>query len=111
MTTSTLTKPDMVKSLAQKTGMTQVKSAEVIDAVFELLFEFFENKGKSLRLGLLGTLKLVPRAARSIRNIHTGDKQDHPAHYTLKFTLAPEAKKMIRQVNGEPTVTDEDDDE
>lgn len=90
-----MNKPEQVKNLAQRLETTQVDAAFILDEVFNMVVECFENGEDSIRLGTLGTLKVVERAERRYQNIQTKETAIAPAHYTVTFTPSPSLKAMV----------------
>ncbi len=89
-----LTKTQIIKALAEKTGKTQKEIIEIIEAMTDLAYTETKKKGKFTLPGL-GILKLHKRKARMVRNPMTGEQFKAPAKTVVKFTVAKACKEAI----------------
>ena len=97
-----MTKADMI-SLVQKeveafrnAGRSHHASAEgIVDALSREIREALK-KGDSVKFYGLGTLRVIPRAARTGRNPRTGETVAIPAKRAVKFTAGTELKKALQ---------------
>ena len=90
-----MNKPELVKEFASRLETTQVAAAEILDVLYGILEDFFAEGGDTFRLGNLGTLKVKQRAARNIRNIHTKEMVEAPAHLTVTFSPSPSLRTAL----------------
>ena len=65
-----MTKADMIKALADKTGMTKADSQRAFDGVFEILKGEL-GKGERVAVAGFGTFRVSKRAARMGKNPRT----------------------------------------
>lgn len=66
---------------------------EVIDAAIEVVAERLAH-GEDVTLRGLGTLKVVTRAPKSVRNINTGEQFTMPATRRVKFIPGKDLKNI-----------------
>ena len=76
---------ELVRVLAEKTGLTKAKAKEVLDAHAELLVSELQASG-SVQLAGIGKLKLGDRPERQGRNPSTGEAITIKASKTVKFS-------------------------
>jgi DNA-binding protein HU-beta len=84
-----MTKSEIIGTLAEKTGLQKKQVAQFFDELAALAYREAPN---GFTLPGLGKLVLVERAARMGRNPKTGEPIQIAAKRTLKFRLAKEAK-------------------
>ena len=68
-----MTKADIVRLIAQGTGLTKTDTAAVVDSFIEAVIEALEN-GEHIEIRGFGTFKVVTRAPRTGRNPRTGSE-------------------------------------
>jgi len=93
-----MTKAELVTKLAKKTGLTQAKAAEAVDAIFNptkglLVAEL--AAGKKVTLPGFGTFFLRKRAARNGRNPATGKPITIPARNYPGFKVGKTLKEKV----------------
>lgn len=72
MKKGSVTRRELVLSLAEKLGFTQRRSAEVVDAVFRIMKDTMAS-GESIKLVQFGTLFVRDKSPRRGRNPRTGE--------------------------------------
>jgi DNA-binding protein HU-beta len=87
-----MTKSEIIGTLAEKTGLTRKQVGEFFDHLAQLAYHEAPN---GFTLPGLGKLVLAERAARMGRNPKTGEPIQIPAKKSLKFRFAKEAKDAI----------------
>ncbi len=87
-----MSKSELSKTLAEKTGITKKQSDLYLDELANLAYHEAKN---SFTLPGLGKLVLVDRAARMGRNPKTGEAIQIPAKTVLKFRIAKAAKESV----------------
>ncbi len=87
-----MTKSQIMKALAEKTGMTK---KNVVCVVEELVCLAYKQAKNSFTIPGLGKLVLVNRKARMGRNPATGEPIKIPAKRVLRFRVAKAAKDAI----------------
>lgn len=78
---------DLVKVVANETGMTQVKAKEVLEVICETI-QSITNGGDDVRIRGFGNFKVKNYAAKTCRNPQTGDAVIVPAKDKLTFKAA-----------------------
>ena len=68
-----MTKADIVRQIAQVTGLTKTDTAAVVDGFIEAIIEALE-RGDHIEIRGFGTFKAVVRAPRTGRNPRTGSE-------------------------------------
>lgn len=79
-----MNKADLVNSVAQKTGLTKIKSNEVINAITSSISESLSNGDKVTLVGF-GTFTTSQRNARKGRNPKTGEVINISAKTVSRF--------------------------
>ncbi len=93
-TDKSLTKAQLVTTLADATGLTKKDVSAVLANLTELAYAQ-ASAASGFTLPGLGKLKLVKRKARMGRNPATGETIKIPAKKVVKFTVAKAAKDAI----------------
>jgi len=79
-----MNKTDLVNVVAEKTGLTKVKSSKVVDSIVESISSAL-TKGEKVSLIGFGTFETVTRKARKGRNPKTGEDLNIPEKRAAKF--------------------------
>lgn len=93
-----MNKSEMAKSLANKSGLTQAMSAEVLEMIFNPVFGIIADRlqaGDKVSIGGFGTFEARQRAARSGRNPRTGESITIAAKNYPAFKAAKSLKDRI----------------
>lgn len=91
-----MTKTDLVKAIAGKSGKT-IKDTDIfLNAFIDVTSE---NLGKGLDVSIIGfgTFSVAERAARQARNFQTGEMMNIPASKTVKFKVGKTLKECLTQ--------------
>ncbi len=92
------TKKQLAARLAEQTGMSQVKAAEMIDAVVSSIKETLDA-GEEVILRGFGQFKAVKSAQRSGRNLRTGERVAIPSKVRIKFKAYMDEKIVDSEEN------------
>jgi len=84
-------KSELIKQLAEKTGISQKKVNEVVKALTEAIKENVK-KGERIALPDFGVFKSVERKERKIRHVQTGQMVNVPARKAIKFVPSKKLK-------------------
>ncbi len=79
-----MTMREMVKSIAEKTALTQVQTAEVVDLALESIAATLLEEGR-MELRNFGIFSVKHRKARKARDPRTGETMHVPARFTAVF--------------------------
>lgn len=92
---ATLTKTNLIATLARKNRRSQTYYAETLG---EILDECSTQlaAGNSIRLTGFGTLRVQTKAARTQRHIKTGEQITIPAHKSVHFKIGEVLKASIQ---------------
>jgi nucleoid DNA-binding protein len=105
-----VTKKEIVKTISEEMGLTQLKTKEIVqktfNAIIETLVEDTEAKLHAGENGTLGRIELrnfgvfevKQRAARKARNPRTGERVDVPEKFVVTFKPGKEMEEKVRQL-------------
>ena len=79
-----MTKKEIVKAIADKIGLTQVETKEVVQSTFDSIFEAIATQGR-IELRNFGVFEVKQRAPRKARNPRTGEEVQVPAKKVVIF--------------------------
>ena len=87
-------KNELVKKVAQKTGLTKKDVNEVVNATIKTMKEAFKNNEKINFMGF-GSFETVIRAPRKARSPRTGKIIKVPKTKTVKFKISRKLKEFL----------------
>lgn len=87
-----MTKSQIIKTLAEKVGLTNKQAKLAIEALVEMAYQGAKD---GFTIPGLGKLVKVQRKARIGRNPKTGEQIQIPAKTVLKFRIAKAAKDAV----------------
>ena len=79
-----MTKKEIVKQIADKVGLTQVETKEVVQSTFDAIIDAIASKGR-IELRNFGVFEVKQRAARKARNPRTGEPVEVPPKKVVVF--------------------------
>lgn len=80
-----LSKEEFVSALASQREVTKVEAKELLSDVFSVVDSAIIDELKDVKLGDIGTLKVVEVPERNHKNPKTGEVIVKPKHYAVKF--------------------------
>ncbi|MEC9095783.1 MAG: HU family DNA-binding protein [Planctomycetota bacterium] len=92
------TKKDIVKTIAEETGLTQQSAKELVQRTLDSIVQMLADHGR-IELRNFGVFECKERKARVGRNPKTGDPVDVPAKFVVTFKPGKEMDKRIRETN------------
>lgn len=92
-----MTKKEIVKTISEEIGLTQLKTKEIVQKTFDAIVEALVSEGR-IELRNFGVFEVKPRAARKARNPRTGDKVLVPAKNVVTFKPGKEMEERVRQM-------------
>jgi DNA-binding protein HU-beta len=95
--TSNMSRNELVKTIAAKSGLTEAKADSFLNAFIETVTEELQNGGSVSLVGF-GSFKVVNRPARDARNPRTGEKIRIPARKAPVFRAGKDLKEAVKQV-------------
>jgi len=94
-----VTKKEIVKTISEEIGLTQLKTKEIVQKTFDAIVEtLITDENHRIELRNFGVFEVKKRAARKARNPRTGDKVDVPAKYVVTFKPGKEMEEKVRQL-------------
>ncbi|MCL2744973.1 MAG: integration host factor subunit beta [Planctomycetaceae bacterium] len=79
-----MTKKDMVRSIADKLDMPQLRTKEIVQETFDAIIETLLEE-KRIELRNFGVFEVKKRAARKARNPRTGEPVEVKERYVVTF--------------------------
>ena len=92
-----MTKKEIVKTISEEIGLTQLKTKEIVQKTFDAIVETLVDEGR-IELRNFGVFEVKKRAARKARNPRTGDKVFVPAKFVVTFKPGKEMEERVRQM-------------
>ena len=107
-----MTKKEIVKTISEEIGLTQLKTKEIVQKTFDAIVEALVEE-RRIELRNFGVFEVKKRAARKARNPRTGTRVDVPTKFVVTFKPGKEMEEKVRLLeereaaregsNGEPT--------
>ncbi|MBT4609183.1 MAG: integration host factor subunit beta [Gemmatimonadetes bacterium] len=101
-----MTKADIVRMIAQSTGLTKTDTSAVVDGFIEAVIEALQE-GEHIEIRGFGTFKSVSRAPRTGRNPRTGSEVKISRRRAPVFKPSKDLRARDED-NGTPTGADKD---
>ena len=92
-----MTKKEIVKTISEEIGLTQLKTKEIVQKTFDAIVETLVEDGR-IELRNFGVFEVKKRAARKARNPRTGDKVFVPEKFVVTFKPGKEMEERVRQM-------------
>ena len=92
-----MTKKEIVKTISEEIGMTQLKTKEIVQKTFDAIVETLVEE-RRIELRNFGVFEVKKRAARKARNPRTGDKVFVPEKYVVTFKPGKEMEERVREL-------------
>jgi nucleoid DNA-binding protein len=92
-----VTKKEIVKTISEEIGMTQLKTKEIVQKTFDAIVETLVEEGR-IELRNFGVFEVKKRAARKARNPRTGDKVHVPEKFVVTFKPGKEMEERVRKL-------------
>ena len=92
-----MTKKEIVKTISEEIGMTQLKTKEIVQKTFDAIVETLDEDGR-IELRNFGVFEVKKRAARKARNPRTGQRVDVPQKFVVTFKPGKEMEEKVRQL-------------
>ena len=90
-----MTKKEIVKTISEEIGLTQLKTKEIVQKTFDAIVETLVEEGR-IELRNFGVFEVKKRAARKARNPRTGQRVDVPEKYVVTFKPGKEMEERVR---------------
>jgi nucleoid DNA-binding protein len=113
-----VTKKEIVKQIADRIGLTQLKTKDIVQQTFDAIVETLIEE-RRIELRNFGVFEVKERKARKARNPRTGEKVDVPPKFVVTFKPGKEMEERVRKLEAgirphtpppSPSTPSEDDD-
>ena len=95
-----MTKKEIVKSISDEIGLTQLKTKEIVQKTFDAIIETLWADHR-IELRNFGVFEVKKRAARKARNPRTGERVDVAEKWVVTFKPGKEMEERVRQLEQE----------
>src|ERR1700689_1657860 len=92
-----VTKKEIVKSISEEIGLTQLKTKEIVQKTFDAIVETLVEE-RRIELRNFGVFEVKQRAARKARNPRTGAKVNVPEKFVVTFKPGKEMEERVREL-------------
>src|SRR5829696_7546574 len=92
-----MTKKEIVKTISEEIGLTQLKTKEIVQKTFDAIVETLVEDGR-IELRNFGVFEVKQRAARKARNPRTGQRVDVPEKFVVTFKPGKEMEEKVREL-------------
>ena len=96
-----MTKKEIVKTISEEIGLTQLKTKEIVQKTFDAIVETLVEE-RRIELRNFGVFEVKERAARKARNPRTGQRVDVPEKFVVTFKPGKEMEEKVRQLERPP---------
>jgi len=92
-----VTKKEIVKTISDEIGLTQLKTKEIVQKTFDAIVETLVED-RRIELRNFGVFEVKKRAARKARNPRTGEKVAVPEKFVVTFKPGKEMEARVREL-------------
>lgn len=92
-----MTKKEIVKTISEEIGLTQLKTKEIVQKTFDAIVETLVEE-RRIELRNFGVFEVKQRAARKARNPRTGAKVYVPEKFVVTFKPGKEMEERVREL-------------
>ncbi len=92
-----MTKKEIVKTISEEIGLTQLKTKEIVQKTFDAIVETLVED-RRIELRNFGVFEVKKRAARKARNPRTGAKVFVPEKFVVTFKPGKEMEERVREL-------------
>jgi len=103
-----VTKKEIVRQIAERIGLTQLKTKEIVQQTFDAIVDTLLEVGR-IELRNFGVFEVKQRKARKARNPRTGQRVDVPPKNVVTFKPGKEMEEKVRKMTNVPMMTDEEE--
>src|SRR5260370_3080614 len=100
-----VTKKEIVKQISDRSGLTQLKTKEIVQLTFDAIVDTLLDAGR-IELRNFGVFEVKQRKARKARNPRTGDRVDVPPKFVVTFKPGKEMEERVRRITDLPQTDD-----
>jgi len=92
-----VTKKEIVRTISEEIGLTQLKTKEIVQKTFDAIVETLVEDGR-IELRNFGVFEVKRRAPRKARNPRTGEKVDVAEKFVVTFKPGKEMEQRVREL-------------
>ena len=92
-----MTKKEIVKSISDKTGLTQLQIKEIVQLTFDGIIETLLDE-RRVELRNFGVFQVKSRKARKARNLRTGRQVNVPEKFVVTFKPGKKMEEEVRKL-------------
>ena len=92
-----VTKKEIVRTISEEIGLTQLKTKEIVQKTFDAIVETLVEEGR-IELRNFGVFEVKRRAPRKARNPRTGTKVEVPEKFVVTFKPGKEMEQRVREL-------------
>lgn len=93
-----MTKKEIVKTISEEIGLTQLKTKEIVQKTFDAIIETLVEE-KRIELRNFGVFEVKKRAARRARNPRTGEKVFVEEKYVVTFKPGKQMEARVGELD------------
>ena len=93
-----MTKKEIVKTISEEIGLTQLKTKEIVQKTFDAIVETLLSE-RRIELRNFGVFEVKRRKARKARNPRTGAKVDVEPKNVVTFKPGKEMEERVRKLD------------
>ena len=93
-----MTKKEIVKTISEEIGLTQLKTKEIVQKTFDAIVDTLVED-KRIELRNFGVFEVKKRAARKARNPRTGEKVFVEEKFVVTFKPGKEMEERVRELD------------
>lgn len=90
-----MTRENISESLAARTGLSKKDSRAAVNALFEIMTDALA-RGEKIQVTGFGTFETAVRAARTVKNMRTGETMQVPEMKTPRFKAGKTLKDAVK---------------
>ena len=94
---SPVTKKEIVRTISEEIGLTQLQTKEIVQKTFNAIVEALVEDGR-IELRNFGVFEVKRRAPRKARNPRTGDKVFVPEKFVVTFKPGKQMEQRVREL-------------
>jgi len=101
-----VTKKEIVKTISEEIGLTQLKTKEIVQKTFDAIVRTLVEDGR-IELRNFGVFEVKKRKPRKARNPRTGTNVNVPEKFVVTFKPGKEMEERVRQLEqsaAQPTI-------
>lgn len=94
-----MTKKEIVKTISEECGLTQLKTKEIVQKTFQAIIDtLVEDSSHRIELRNFGVFEVKKRAARKARNPRTGERVDVAEKFVVTFKPGKEMEERVLEL-------------